>query len=650
MDIIISDNWLKDYLKTTASPKKIAQSLSLSGPSVERIEKKNNDFLYHIEITTNRVDTASIYGIARETAAILPRFNIKAKLLPLRTKSKQSFSRKVKYLDVKIDSKLCPRFSTVLIKNVKIKPSPDYIKKRLMAVGERPINNIVDISNYIMHEIGQPVHTFDYDKIRGAKMILRASKKGEKLTTLDGKTHELPGGDIVIEDGDGRLIDLAGIMGGQSSAVDINTKNVLLFVQTYNPTNIRKTYMNLAQRTEAAVLFEKGLDTELVSQGIRRGIDLFTKLADGKPENKILDIYPKPYKAKKVVATLAFFEERLGVKLSKSEISKYLNLLGFETTWKGKKLEALIPSFRARDIFLAEDLLEEVARLYGYHNLPSSPMAGTIPDPPPNAPFSFEDNIKNFLSGWGGIETYTLSMVPESSVETGALKLKNPLGKESSFMRTSLMPSLIKTVKENTGEKEPFHFFEIANVYLPRKNMLPDEKMMLAGIFANTNYREAKGIIEALLEKLNAGVKFVVEDGKGFSASKRNTIKSNNTKIGQLGILEEGSIYYDFDINLLRKVSLAVAPYTPIPKYPAQIEDMTLILPSKTRVGDIVTFIKSSHKNLVKVELVNVYKNAHTFRFWYQHLERTLNNKDVEIIRDKVVGNLKEKFGARIKN
>ncbi|MCK4825395.1 hypothetical protein KA005_57135, partial [bacterium] len=447
----------------------------------------------------------------------------------------------------------------------------------------------------------------------------------------------------------GRLIDLAGIMGGQNSAVDSKTKNVLLFVQTYNPTNIRKTYMNLAQRTEAAVLFEKGLDTELVSLGIKRGIDLFTKLADGKPENQILDIYPRPYKARKVTASLTFFEKGLGVKLSKSEISKYLNLLGFETVFKGSKLEALIPSFRAGDIFLAEDLLEEVARLYGYHNLPSTLMTGTIPDSLPDAPFSFEDNIKNLLSGWGGIETYTLSMVPESSVEAGALKLGNPLGKGSSFMRTSLRPSLTKVVKTNTGEKEPFHIFEIANVYLPRKNMLPDEKMMLAGIFANTDYRTAKGIIEALLGKLNAGVKFVIEDGKGFSASRRSVIKSNNTMVGQLGVLEEGSIYYDFDISLLKDISQAVASYTPIPKYPAQIEDMTLILPPKTKMRDVVTFIKSSHKNLTKVELVSVYKNTHTFRFWYQHPEKTLNNKDVEIIRNKVTSGLKEKFGARIK-
>ena len=650
MDIVISDNWLKDFLTTSAAPKKIGQCLSLSGPSVEKIEKINDDYIYNIEITTNRVDTASVYGIAREAAAILPSFGVKAKFLPLRTKSKQSFSRQVKYLDVQIDSKLCQRFTAVLIKDVKIKPSPDYIKKRLIAVGERPINNIVDISNYIMHEIGQPVHTFDYDKIHGSKMILRASKKGEKLTTLDGKNHELPGGDIVIEDGEGRLIDLAGIMGGKNSAVDSKTKNVLLFVQTYNPVNIRKTYMNLAQRTEAAILFEKDLDPELVSLGIRRGIDLFAELTEGKPEDKILDIYPKPYKAKKIATTHSFIEQRLGVKLSKNDISKYLNLLDFETMWKGDTIEAMVPSYRAKDMFLAEDLLEEVARLYGYHNLPSKLMTGQIPSSVPNAPFKLEDKIKDLLSGWGGIETYTLSMVSEKAVKSGALKLKNPLGKDSSYMRTSLMPSLIKAAKDNAGEKEPFHIFEIANIYPPRKNMLPDEKMMLAGIFANTKYRKAKGVIEALLEKLNTKVEFIVEDGDGFSASKRITIKANNKNIGQLGTLDAGPIYYEFEINLLKKASTEVATYIPIPKYPAQIEDLTLILPPKTKVGDIVIDIKSSHDNLVNAELAGIYKNAFTFRLWYQNPERTLENNEVEIIRAKVVKSLNEKFGARLKN
>ncbi len=650
MDILVSDNWLRDFLKTSATPRNIARYLSLSGPSVDRIEKRDGDFIYQTEITTNRVDSASIYGVAREAAAILPRFNIKAKLVPPKIKSTGNFVGNVKYLDVKVDHKLCPRFAAILIKNVKIKPSPDHIKKRLIAVGERPINNIVDISNYIMHELGQPTHTFDYDKITDAKMILRASRKGEEVVTLDNKTHTLPGGDIVIEDGSKRLIDLAGIMGGLNSAIDSNTKNVLFFVQTYNPVNVRKTYMRLAHRTEAAAIFEKDLDPELVSLGIKRGIDLFIELTGGKPESQILDIYPKPYKAKKVVTSLPFIEERLGVSLSKKDISKFLNSLGFETSWKGQKLETSVPSYRSNDIEIAEDIIEEIARIYGYHKLPSKLMTGSIPDPLPNAPFTFEQKIKNLLSGWGGTEVYTLSMVSKDQAGNGALKLKNPLGEESSYMRTSLKPSLIQVVEDNSGEKNPFHIFEIANVYLPRKNKLPDERMILAGIFANTKYREAKGIIESLLEKLNTDVNYIAEDDKGFLASKRISIKSKNKKIGEFGILEENYIYYEFDTELLGEESLSVSPYTPLPKYPAQIEDLTLVLPSKTKVGDIVTFMNNADERVARIELTDIFKNAYTFRVWYQHPEKTLNNEEVEEIRIKILDGLKEKFGATSKD
>ncbi|MGB6839240.1 MAG: phenylalanine--tRNA ligase subunit beta [Microgenomates group bacterium] len=651
MDILISDNWLRDFVKTDATAKKIAECLSLSGPSVDKTEKKAKDTIYHIEVTTNRVDSASVYGIAREAAAILPRFNIKARFLPLRVKANQKFTKNVKYLDVKIDHKLCPRFTAILIKNVKTKPSPDYIKKRLMAVGERPINNIVDISNYIMHEIGQPVHTFDYDKIAGAKMILRASKKGEKITTLDGITHELPGGDIVIEDGDGRLIDLAGIMGGKNTAIDRNTKNVLLFVQTYNPVNIRKTYISLAQRTEAAALFEKDLDPELVSLAMRRGIDLFIKLTGGKPKKEVLDIYPKPYKAKALKTTLDFIKDRLGIDLPKQEISKILCSLDFETNWKGKELEVLIPSFRAKDISLPEDIIEEVARIYGYHNLPSTLMAGVIPDPLLDSPFDLEIKIKERLKGWGGIEVYTLSMVPREFVESGALRLKNPLGKESEYMRMSLKPSLIQAAEKNSGIKDPFHIFEISNVYLARKGELPEERMMLAGIFSNGKYRNAKGVIEVLLDELNVKAKYKPEDGKAFLPARRLSIKSKGKVLGELGIIEKNAlIYYQLDLEVLKQVYLPVSAYTPIPKYPAQIEDITLILPPRTRVGDILSFIKNIDKCLKKIELKGTFKDACTFRIWYQDPRKTLTNKDVEKVREKFLKEVKKKFGATLKN
>lgn len=646
MDILISDNWLRGFLKTKASTRQIAKYLSLSGPSVEKVEKQAGDTIYHVEVTTNRVDSASIYGIAKEAVAILPRFNIKTRFSPLRTKAQQRFVKKVKYLKVTVNPKLCPRFTAVLIENVKIGESPKYIKERLRAVGVRPINNIVDISNYIMHEIGQPVHTFDYNKISGAKMILRASKKGEKIKTLDGKVHSLNGGDIVIEDGKGRLIDLAGIMGGENSAVDKNTKNVLLFVQTYNPVNIRKTYMNLAQRTEAAALFEKTLDPELVSLGVRKGTDLFVELTKGKPKTQVLDIYPKPYKAKKIVTSGDFINKRLGVELPKKEISSILSSLGFEVVWKGEKLEVLVPSYRSNDVVIPEDIVEEVARIYGYHNLPSALMTGSIPDPLQDMPFDFELKIKKILKGWGGIEVYTLSMVPQEFIKSGALRIKNPLGKESEYMRTSLRPSLVQAVKKNAGIKESFHLFEISNIYLPRKGKLPEEKMMLAGIFSNSKYRDAKGIIEALLEELNIKAEYEPEDSKDFLPARRLSIKSKGKLLGEFGVLENKFIYYQLDLELLKQVHLSVSPYTSIPKYPPQIEDVTLVLPPKTRVGNVISTIKNSDKYLKNVELKKIFKDAYTFRLWYQHPSKTLTDKEVEAIRKKILTQVKKKFGA----
>ena len=658
MDILVPDSWLKDFIKTAATPRQTAKYLSLCGPSVDKVapvgRAKKKEYVYHIEVMTNRVDSASVYGIAREAAAILPRFKIGAKFRPLKLKANQKFLPRTNYLKAQVDQNLCPRFSAILIKNVKIKPSPNWLNQRLNLVGVRPINNVVDISNYVMHEIGQPVHTFDYDKILGAKMVLRASKRGERLTTLDGKTHLLPGGDIVIEDGQGRLIDLAGIMGGKLSAVEAKTKNILLFVQTYNPAQIRRTSMSLAQRTKAAVLFEKGLDPELVSLGIRRGIDLFVELTQGRPEREILDIYPKPYKPRKITTDLGFIRERLGVAISKAEISRLLNTLGFEVGWSGKNLDLTAPSFRANDVFFGEDIVEEVARIYGYHNLPSELMQGVIPDPLPDTPFDFEQKLKNILKGWGGVEVYTLSMVTGQQAGKNALKLKNPLGTGSKYLRTTLAPSLVSAAQDNLGEDEPFHLFEVANVYLPRRSntkagpQLPEEKMTLAGIFTNYPFRKAKGVIEALLEELNVPVNFVAEDGPDFLPSQRLKILSKNKKIGFAGILSEGSIYYQFDTEALGKAA-SIQSFRPIPKYPAQIEDITLILPERTKVGEVILAIKSSSKLVKNVELGDVYKDAYTFRLWYQDPKKTLADKEVEAIRNRVLSKMKKKFGAAVK-
>lgn len=650
MDIKILDSWLREFLETKAKPAEFQKYLSLCGPSVERIEKFGSDYIYDIEVTTNRIDTASVYGIAREASAILPRFGVTAKLGRLKTTSKDNvFVKNVKYLDVTIDPKLCKRFTAVLIKDVKMGDSPETVKTRLESAGVRSINNIVDISNYIMIELGQPVHTFDYDKIKGHKMILRESRRGEVITTLDSKKFTLNGGDIVIEDGEKRLIDLAGVMGGNLSAVDNNTKNVLLFVQTYDPVHVRKTSMGLAQRTMAATIFEKGTDTELVVPAILKGIDLFKSMCKGEVEKEIIDIYPHPFKSKKISLDLNFIERHLGVSISKKDISSYLTSLEFENSWSGNKLEVNVPSFRSLDVTGPEDVIEEIARIYGYHNMPSEIMTGKLTGRSTLPQFAFEEKIKNYLSGWGGVEVYTLSLVSKDYVSENALKLKNPLGSDSEYLRTSLMPSLISAASENTGTFESFYLFEMSNIYIPRKNELPEERLMLAGVFEGYKYRDAKGIVEALLEKLHLDVYFDTVESKGFAAGKCVSIVVGSNTIGLLGYPENSNrIYYELDVQKLFKLAQKNSEYKEISKYPAQVEDITLVFPEKTKMGEVGNSIASNP--LVKDwELTGTYKGSFTFRIWYQDSKKTLTDPEVEKERTKILQKLKEKFGGQTK-
>lgn len=648
MDIKIPHSWLTDYLKTSAKPDVIAKYLSLTGPSVDRIEDVGGEKVYQIEITTNRIDCASVIGIAKEAVAALSANGIKAEFIAPKYKQPFKFSKNVTYLNANVDPKLCSRFTAILIKNVSLKESPEIIKKRLTLCGVRPINNIVDISNYIMHEYGQPVHTFDYDKIKGSWMILRESKRNEKVTTLDGITHVLPGGDIVIEDGDERLIDLAGIMGGENSCVDNHTKNVLLFVQTYDPYTIRRTTMSLSARTEASTIFEKGIDSELVEPAIHAGVDLFVKLTNGSVEKMALDLYPNKKQAKTVKLNKSKIDKLIGIDLDKQTIKSILTPLNIQSKWEGQTLSCKIPSLRSNDLQIPEDIIEEIARIYGYHKLPSKLMTGEIPKKPKGF-FDFEKILRNLLIAMGGHETYTLSLVPKSWTANSSLALKNPLGDDTSHLRTSLMPSLINAANVNIGIFERFHIFEIANVYLPVKGRLPNEQSMLGGVFYKYDYRAAKGIIEEILMRLNITfVQKITEDEKYKNSTKINFIADGIT-IGSMGIVGKDLIYYELECLLLERLKKESA-YSPIPKYPPQIEDLTFELPNGTKLGDLINKTSKINSNVSKFVLVDMYKNYYTFRITYQDHKKTLQNSEVEKIRTVISKFIEKEFAGRYKN
>ncbi len=649
MDILIPDEWLREYLITNAKPSQIMRYLSLCGPTVDRLQGKRKDTSYQIEVTTNRVDSASVLGIAREAAAILPRFGFTGRL----KKIPQAKLSKFKKLDfhIKNNSSLCKRILAIKLSNVVIKDSPDWMKKRLEATGQRPLNNIIDITNYVMWEVGHPVHVFDYDKLTEKTIVVREADCGESLINLDGKKHILFGGEVVFDDGTGEIIDLPGIMGTKNSVVGPTTKNILLWIESVDAVKIRQASMAHMIRTQAAILNEKSVDPELGLTAILRAVDLYKKLANAQQSSDLFDLNETPFKTKVIKLNKGFIDKLIGVSLPKKDIKEYLTPLGFDVSWHASELQVRIPSYRAYDINIPEDVVEEIARIYGYHNLPSELMSGKIPGGLANPTFSFELKLKNLLSGWGGVEVYNYSLVPADWVEKNALKVANPLGTDSEYLRTNLRSSLMASAKANSGERDPFHIFEIANVYIPKKGNLPDEKMYLAGIFSNYDYRAAKGIIEALLTKLNINYHFAAEDSVYFEASKRVNILADSSKIGEFGVLDEGNyIYYEFEIEKLKSVSKPISRYIPLPKYPPQIEDLTLILPEKTRVGEVISSIKSQDKLIYSVELTEIFKDSYTFRIQYLDARKTLTDKEVEEIRNKILTDLKKKFGVTQKS
>ena len=675
MNILVPDSWLRDFIKTKANIKQIAEYLSLCSQSVERNIPSKNDSIYEIEITSNRPDCLSIYGIAKELNAVLPRFNIKTELVePKEDKSNLSKIRKPLPLNVEISkNSLCPRFTALIFDNVKIEPSPKIIQERLEKVGIRALNNVIDISNYLMVELGQPMHTFDYDKIKKNKMILRESKEGESVVTIDDKKRKLPKGTIVIEDGEKRLIDLCGIMGGANSEVDENTKRVLLFIQTYDPIKIRQTCQKLSLRTEAASRFEKGVDPEGVIPSMRRAVKMFKDNCNASVTSNLIDIYPNHQKPKKISLMENKLKEVIGVEINFKEAEKILNNLGFETKIKQNEIEALVPHWRWEDINIPEDLIEEIARIYGYHNIPDNLFIGNIPQDGENRNLTWQNKIKDTLKFLSFNETYNYSMINHQvlkkvKIEEGdCIQIDNPLTEEN-LMRPSLIPSLLTVISKNQKYQEKIRIFELANIYLLLKeDKLPEENLTLTLVSTKDDFYSLKGILETILKELNIKkYKFNPYElekttyGKIFKHNNLAEIIINKEPVGIIGELDhniranfnikEKVIIVDIELDQILKSASSIKNYKPIPKYPAIIEDLTLVVNKNIPVRDILELIKSSSLIIKTVELTDSFKSNFTFRISYQDEKKTLTDKEVKTVREKIIKNLKDKLKIKIKS
>ncbi|MFH0749843.1 MAG: phenylalanine--tRNA ligase subunit beta [Candidatus Gottesmanbacteria bacterium] len=665
MNILVPDAWLREYLKTDATPKQLKEYLSLCGPSIERINEVHGETVYDIEVTGNRPDTMSIIGIAREAGVILPRFGINATVIgdPYQqpTKIKQKKSHKLS-LNITTDSKLNPRWTSVIFDHVVIKQSPAWLAKRLELVGVRSINNVIDITNYLMHAYGQPAHVFDYDKIEKKTMTLRGAVKGEQVTTLDGKTHSLQSGDIVIEDGEGTFIDLCGIMGGKNSAISENTTRVVLFLQTYNPVQIRKTSMALAHHSEAAGLFEKGLDTELVMPVFLEGIQLMQKLTDGKIASSITDIYPNPYVAPTVKVCRKKIDNYIGMYLETEEIKTILTALGCETVVTDEIVTVTPPSYR-RDITIDVDIIEELARIYGYHTI-----KGKLPETEPPMVYedpilSFEQTLKTKLADWGYTETYTYSMISEELMDLFHLpkdstySITNPLSNDWVYMRPTLLPSMLLAMKQNIPYESDLKLFEISMTYAFKEKDIPEEQSTLIVAVSGARYGKIKGVAESIFALFGVPFPETTDPANTCYRQDRSLRLANFGQLGEIhdallqsiGLTKAVTVLELSIRELMRHVDTQ-KHYVPIPKNPASFEDMAFIVPEKTYIAPMIKAIRSLNPIIKDVSLFDSYKNIRTFHITYQSDTKNLTKENTAHIRETIIKHMKHEFHATLKN
>lgn len=648
MNILIPDKWLREYITTNATPQEFAKAMSLTSVSIERMHEVEGDIVYDIEITTNRPELMSVRGMAQEASAVLPEAGFTATFHPKQHDTPSKTVTKNDYLTITNDPKLVKRILAVVM-DVTLKPSPKVIQDRLKQTDIRTLNNLVDVTNYIMREVGHPVHVFDYDRL-GSTVVIRESKKDESITTLDGKTYKTLGGDIVADNGTGEIVDLLGVMGTENSAVTANTKRVVLFLDNNDKHRIRKTSMGLGIRTEAAVINEKGIDPELMMPTFLRGVELLKEIADAKIVGEIIDIYPEKAKEKKVSVSFEKINSVIGIEIPQTTAVSILKNLGFGVTHTDKELTAIVPTDRLDDIDIQEDLIEEVARVYGYHKIPSTlpiftQQAFYHQD---NDPFYWISKVKNAMKYWGFNETYTYSMVGEELFEgpiDTAIKLKNPLTEDRAYLRNSLTPSLLEVARINNSASS-FRLFEIANVYINKKNSLPHEKLNFVFLIKNerVSFREGKGILEGVLQLLGIDGATYTKDTTLISGAK---VMLSRKQIGTIEI-EDDELVAEVDFSELLEKTNSKVKYVEPSKYPTATEDVRIETPSAHTYEVVSTAIKDVSDLIQTVELLDVYGNKKTFRIIYHNKTRNLTAEDLTKLREKVNAVLVKKFKAKI--
>jgi len=639
---------------------------------------------------SNRSDLWGHYGMAREIGTIYD-----SQLKEYGSFLEPEIIEEKNKLEIKVeDKKLCPRYMALAVSGIKIEESPKWLKDRLVAIGLRPINNIVDITNYVMFETGQPLHAFDARKVK--KIIVRLSKKDEHIETLDGKERELSEDMLVIASSDGPIA-VAGVMGGVGSSISDDTTEIIIEAANFEAVSIRKTSGKLGLRTDASMRYEKSLDPNLTETGLRRAYALIKTICKNAEVNSaITDISNFLVNQGPISLSINWINEKIGQELPKKQILNILERLGFTVVEDDDILSVTVPTWRAaKDVSVKEDVLEEIMRIYGYDNIATASPVVTLNIPEIILERSLEKKIKNILSGNTSLnETYNYSFVGESQLIklnldfNSYLKLANPISDQQTLLRQSLIVGLLSNVKTNQFNYNEVRLFELGRVFLDApgvhdkagdaKERLPYQEKRISFVLSGKGgdyFSESKGIVESLVDDIynhNWETEFVaVENFPAYSDDKKSVrVRVNDHDLGlvttiknevaaKFGLKNE-TVFVE--LNFAELLALFEAcpekKYIPVPKYPAIIRDLAFVVDSGMLYNDLRREIKSFNELITGVELFDSYqggklgedKKSLAFHIIYQSPEKTLRAEEVDTIQKEVIARLEEKFNAQIRN
>jgi phenylalanyl-tRNA synthetase beta chain len=635
-----------------------------------------NDTVVEFEITNNRPDCLSVIGLAREAAAT---FDTPLTLHEPEVQGAGDGDDIRNYLNVEIqEPQLCPRYTARMVKNIRIEPSPAWLRRRLRAAGIRPINNIVDITNYVMQEYGQPMHAFDYSCVGGGKIIVRKAQSGENLMTLDGNNRNLTTNMLVIADTE-KPIGLAGVMGGGNSEIVDETTTIVFESANFNGTSIRKTALALGMRTDASSKFEKGLDPEGTIPAVQRACELVEMLGAGDVIDGMIDVVGQPTVAKTVLLEPERINRLLGTDFTRAYMVSVLEKLGF--TMDGDQV--VVPSWRS-DIETYADLAEEVARFYGYDIIEPTMFRGETAQGGWSAKQAFENRVGTLCRAMGFNEILTYSFgsktawdkirLPEDSPLRQALIIQNPLGEDRSVMRTTPMPSMLDVLSTNAARRNHVvRFYELATVYRPLADSpLADESVWLTlGEYGGkADFFQLKGCVEAILKDMRVeNVRYAAEhNDPAFHPGRCAQIVANGQVIGILGQihptvcdnygLESDTFYAQLNVPAMRALQAPESTYTPLPRFPAVTRDIALVCAVNIPVADLEdTITAAGGQYLESVELFDVYTGTPipvgcksvAFSLTLRAADQTLTEEHATQTRDAILAALAEKHGAVIR-